>query len=1073
MSERSPSCPQCGRMFRATSLGAVCPACLMEGLWEEAAPPVEGLLLAVPGYEVRQELGRGGMGIVYLARELDPPREVALKMLLPVQSLSEGMKERFRLEAATVAALDHPHILPVYAAGEHDGLPWFTLKLARGGTLAERGANLTGRWREIAALMVTVAEAVHFAHQRGVLHRDIKPGNVIFDEQGTVYVCDFGLAKWLGPSLSGSHALTQEGTAMGTPHYLAPEAARHGAAAATAASDLYALGAVLYELLAGRPPFMAESTPELMRRIYEEPGVPPWQRHPDVPRDLSAVTMKCIEKDPAQRYGSALALAADLKSWLAGRGVEARPVPARVRLGRWARRNPALTAMAALLLLALTTAAVLQVQSQQRLRRSLGESLLNQARLTAMGWEQGARNATVRLLREADQVRASLPPLAAAQRATEIAHAMAMPELLPVDLWAAPSLSSEGSECFSADLKRYLAATPEGGFALHDATSRAVLKTWPGLLDGADGGHRSALRMQLSPDEKWASVIFEGDVETPALLQVIGLGDGQVVAEWPCDPGSRGFPLWLPDGGFLYAGKRTACLRADAGGINLRPFPDAGRAAEVLPLALHPDGTRVVVAWKTEKALAVLTLPGGVEEWRMPLQNLPGPVAWSADGRLLAVGEQMPATRMEEDPLTRTGYGILLVEAASGAVRTELPGHDMGVTQVCFLRKSESVASIGADQVMIWQEARSGGFRLTAQAQPRLLQTDRTGHRLVWSPAQGSLSMAQTGWPVGWQLWEDETGGEATCTVTAGEGSRLYLTTREDLQIWDTATRRRLHRQAWPPGFPRSWPWFVVTRDGREIIMGDRGQPLHVIPVQDSAEGTPLAGCGTPVPRGPGETFHMIHSLSPDGGWVVCDSPAGRGVQRGRTFSVWPQGDPARARVVARGIAASTMFLLGPEGRWALGAARSGRDCGIWDVREAKYLGTAGIDEAVGVSASPDHRFAVLTGRSRLALWEADRQQFSASWEAPPGVGGTLGQFSPDSRRLAVYDRKGSIHVYQVPEGRLVFSLVVPGGFSFRDVQWAGPRRLIGMGTDGRIGEWDLDRIQDAAAAAGLPWEEK
>lgn len=216
----------------------------------------------------------------------------------------------------------------------------------------------------------------------------------------------------------------------------------------------------------------------------------------------------------------------------------------------------------------------------------------------------------------------------------------------------------------------------------------------------------------------------------------------------------------------------------------------------------------------------------------------------------------------------------------------------------------------------------------------------------------------------------------------------------------------------------------------------------------------------------------MIHSLSADGGWVVCDAPAGRTVQRGRTFSVWPAGDPARARVVARGIAASTMFLMGPEGRWALGAARNGRDCGVWDVREGRYLGVAGLDEALGLSSSPDHRFAVLTGRSRLAIWDADRQQIRASWEAPPGVGGTLGRFSPDSRWLAVYDRKGSVHLYSVPEGRLAYSLVVPGGFSFREVQWAGPGRLIGMGTDGRIGEWDLDSIKKAAAAAGLPWKE-
>ena len=453
------NCANCGAVIPDTALGAVCPGCLMGGLWEDA-PVQSDALFFVEGHAVQRELGRGGMGIVYLAHQTDPPRPVALKMLLPAQGMSSEMRERFRMEAATVAALDHPHILPVYATGEHDGLPWFTLKLASGGTLAERAAEYRGQWRRIAELLATLAEAVHFAHQRGVLHRDLKPGNLIFDEQGTAYVSDFGLAKWIAGEKSTLHSLTLDGSTMGTPHYLSPEVAQKGATAATAVSDVYALGAILYELLAGRPPFTAESTPELMRRIYEDPapGLPP-----EAPRDLSAVAMKCLEKVPGQRYDSALAMAADLRSWLAGRGVAARHVSRAVKLWRWARRNPALAGTAAALLIALTVGAVLQVRSNRQLRSTLAESLLAQARMTAMGTEQGARDAAVRLLREADDSGADNAPDLAAQRRTEIARALALPELSQSEAWLAQSGSSEGGESFSPDLARYLAATPDGG----------------------------------------------------------------------------------------------------------------------------------------------------------------------------------------------------------------------------------------------------------------------------------------------------------------------------------------------------------------------------------------------------------------------------------------------------------------------------------------------------------------------------------------------------------------------------------------------------------------------------------
>ncbi len=274
-------CSRCGKPLVEPRLDGVCPACLWTEIFSEpvdgggtdtsGAKPARIGLVPIPGHEVREEIARGGMGIVYRARQLEPPRTVALKMLLPHQSGSEQMRERFRLEAQAIAALDHPAILPVYQVGEQDGLPWFTMKLAVGGSLAARRGEFAGRWREIAELLVTLAHAVQFAHERGVLHRDLKPGNILFDEAGRPYVSDFGLAKMAGAESN----LTRSVDFLGTPHYAAPEVAAGSARNATTASDIYSLGAILYELLAGRPPFEAEGVPALLKKIAEEEARPP------------------------------------------------------------------------------------------------------------------------------------------------------------------------------------------------------------------------------------------------------------------------------------------------------------------------------------------------------------------------------------------------------------------------------------------------------------------------------------------------------------------------------------------------------------------------------------------------------------------------------------------------------------------------------------------------------------------------------------------------------------------------------------------------------------------------------
>jgi TolB-like protein/Flp pilus assembly protein TadD len=268
----------------------------------------------VGNYELIDTLARGGMGIVYRARQLTAGRVVALKVMLPHLLHMPGMLHRFRQEVEAVAQLDHPGILPIYEVGEHDGLPYFSMKLAEGGALDTKLDELSGDWRRIAAIMAKVARAVEHAHQRGVLHRDLKPANILFDLQGDPMVADFGLAKFHALE----RGLTLPTSALGSPHYMAPEQVSAQFGELGPASDVYSLGAVLYELLTGRPPISgddAAKTLHLVPTVTPESGV---HSRPELPADLDAIALKCLAKRPAQRYPSAAALAEDLERWLAG-----------------------------------------------------------------------------------------------------------------------------------------------------------------------------------------------------------------------------------------------------------------------------------------------------------------------------------------------------------------------------------------------------------------------------------------------------------------------------------------------------------------------------------------------------------------------------------------------------------------------------------------------------------------------------------------------------------------------------------------------------------------------------------
>src|SRR5215813_6528108 len=352
------ACPQCGSASRIER--SLCLSCLLaQGLHTRAPASqsdetLEDLLgkldvwdaeWRVGDYQILEEIGRGGIGIVYRARHRR--RIVALKRILPYHADSRDTLVRFRREAETAASLVHANILPIYEVSEcDDGLPFFSMKFAGGGSLLDAAPALRGEPRRAVALMAKVARAVQYAHGQGILHRDLKPGNILLDGRGEPLVSDFGLAKWLDTS---SH-LTRTLTIFGTPGYIAPEQVNGSSGKLGPTADVYSLGAILFDLLTGRPPFMGEHALKVIQQASEKPAPKLRTLMPGLDRDLETMCAKCLDREPGARYRSAGDLAEDLERWLEGRHIIARPVSPVARGWRWTRRNPVIAGMAVLLL---------------------------------------------------------------------------------------------------------------------------------------------------------------------------------------------------------------------------------------------------------------------------------------------------------------------------------------------------------------------------------------------------------------------------------------------------------------------------------------------------------------------------------------------------------------------------------------------------------------------------------------------------------------------------------------------------------------------------------------------------
>ena len=399
-------CPRCRSALPDDAPHGLCPTCLVvvamahsaetdglrietEGSSDKATDAVDGCTDVsddwngagtVPAtiryfgdYEIQVELGRGGMGVVYRARQVSLNRPVALKLIRAGLLAGADERRRFQNEAEAVAMLDHLGIVPIYEVGEHNGQRYFSMKLVPGGNLADRLAAYCDHPKAAAVLLAKAAEAVHHAHLRGILHRDLKPANILVDDAGNPHITDFGLAK----RVEADAEMTVSGAILGTPAYMAPEQALGKRGAITMATDVYGLGAVLYTLLTGRAPFVGDSVVDTLTHVKEQPPEPPRKLNVKVPRDLEIICLKCLEKEPGRRYPSALKLAEDLQRYYRNEPIEARPAGPVERLRKWTRRDPVaagfLTVVATLLLVALL-AIVQAFRISEELRRERNSS---------------------------------------------------------------------------------------------------------------------------------------------------------------------------------------------------------------------------------------------------------------------------------------------------------------------------------------------------------------------------------------------------------------------------------------------------------------------------------------------------------------------------------------------------------------------------------------------------------------------------------------------------------------------------------------------------------------------------
>lgn len=1054
------TCPECSLPLPTGRLTAICPACAWRMVFEpthDSAFQGNGpALFHVAGHDVLAEIARGGAGIVYRARQLNPPREVALKMLLPQQLGSDEMITRFRIEAETIAALDHPAILPVYAVGLHQEVPYFTMKLAAGGTLTQRGATFHGNWRMIAELVATLADAVQFAHSRGVIHRDVKPGNILFDESDRPFLSDFGLAKYEHAGAS----ITRTLNLMGTPAYLAPEVAQLGAHAATTASDVYALGSVLYELLARRPPFAADSLAVLLKDVAETPPQPLRQKTPDIPFDLEVICLRCLAKAPEKRLGSAAELAAELRRWLAGVPIQSRPVSALERSWQWCRRRPALSALTALLALTVVgagfaqwfanrslTRALAAAQTAQRdAQQKLQASLLSEGKLRSRSRLMGQRHGTLEILERAAHISAT------PEVRSEYASALSRADLKLVRELPGSFPDNITTIDFSPDLDTYAIPDPGGGFVLRASADGRILQRF------AAESKSPARNVRFTADGKGISVTFsDGRVEIWSMEHEKPI--------WTATVEGNATVIFA-----LHPSRSSVAYRSSAGEIRLRDF-DRGTerilvAADtpVYALSFDPAGKRLAVA--RDASVDLHDAVDGSRLWTrndVPLTLSP---VWSPDGKMLLTGN-------------RTRHTITIRDSATGAITAQLAGHNAFPVDAQFLPDGKRVVTLGFDATLSLWDLPTARELLQAPVAHRGFALSADGRRMgavsksdkpalfewadeaVFREFKGSFRVAVL--PAGFAISPDgewlvtlgvdtlrrEVRGQSIMLATIWDARReqeaatySFRSGRDDQVsiMFDSATPAIVYSFS-PNG---SWPGGIWRRD----LHVDADRKLRV-----SAE-TRIAAVGT----------HALLRIDPNGDWVVQRLP-------GKSLAIWPKGDASRETELPLP-ADPSEFRIQIDRHYLVGRDPGDATVRLWSRGTGATIGKLALPWPAWVAFSPLDDRMVVGNNDSYRTWTLPGLEPGPEWPTRPEVSSwKCFSFSASGRWFACGVGGGSIEIRDGRTFALLAHLEPPLDLEMTGLLWSPDEtRIYLMFRGPRIFVWELPALRRELAARGLDW---
>jgi WD40 repeat protein len=1004
---------------------------------EPARLPPAGLKSRFFGdYELLREIARGGMGVVYEARQLSLNRTVALKMIQAGHMLSVEARLRFRVEVEAVAQLNHPNIVSLHESGEHDGIHYFTMRLVDGGNLSEK-LRKGGSLRADVALLIKVCRTVHYAHQRGILHRDLKPSNILLDSQGEPHVADFGLAK----SLDQDSGFTYSSSILGSPNYMAPEQAVSHSGPVSTSADVYGLGAILYQILTGHPPFEGKTALETIRLVVDMPPVSPRKLNPLVDADLATICLRCLEKKPSDRYENAEELARELERWLQGLPILARPVGVIGTLWRWSRRRPAVSTLSGALALAVLVmligapiAAVRIREAQREAVSHLRTSLLDQVRLLRLLRQPGVRAETIRLIRQAMELGA---PAEFKDRARdELLAALAF-----TDMEFSPQIEVSSPDAdlnlFDPTLARIASVT--------DRTNLVIKR----LADGSEelrvtavARSNAILRVEsFSPDGRYLTVRHSQ-----------GLTVWDTTTGKPC----------LETNGI----DRTFCFSRDSGRIFLED---------------------------DEKQISVLELPAG--RFVRRLQPQPPGQFQDSGWRMIAVspdGKQVAGARRGDSSLE-------MIEAESGRSlwRTDaaVPG---AIIAVAWQPKQRRVITAGSDGVAYFRRWEDGipMERLAMGAPARCLALDESNELLataagdkivrLWSLVS-FRQIFQVQCDVR-ELWFDESGSRLATVQRGRQAGWLDLSRSSEFQemivagagTWVDRCEFSADGRMVAGGFTRQVDIRRVT-DGRclvEIPIG--GLPIFAFDPQG-------ASLMTSDPRG--IQRYVFEAEGPEK--IKLHSP--RRVVRGarwRSLAFSGDGqyffagntDSNMVYVFDRAVT-RVLGTLGPhQAVDALAVSRDGsrvasgsstkRDVHVWDRISGSELFATSMSLQSRIALSPDGHWLLVHG-DRLELVDLPARQPSFPIQFPGGWPLTgAACFSSDSRVLAVVVDQYQVQLFDLLERRALGRLRTPGDTRMVALAFsANASHLAAATSQGRLRVWNLARIRQRLAEVKLDWE--